>query len=481
MALQLGGIVTGAPADLQANPDLPSLIQGWVKQRDALIRDNWERLEELANQGLGDAYAAYRTLMRSLGAVDALSQETNATLATFLTFHASQEETRREFFEELKRQLVQRRPNLPANDRAALDELGEGKIRGNLMLRRLKATESQESDTDTRAIEYTVALFNRSLVALFYASYNTRYKELRPQSFENFGDRLLSDIQAQVDGFEQGIDARARSLYKALNDGKGFQSAGEQLAAHIEEGVAEFGRVQAALNLYVEGQRKASAPERLVDTLGRLAVKASELSRSAFALHAAAYYLCLQSKAVEQDPKAKKMLQGPDTQPYASAFPNGKDTRLKDIGSVGEGSFIELRGFVSSLTAKRGADRKLLSVFTLTDRSGSVEVDAVGVFAQLRNVGLLEGAFCQCSGSWRKQSAINGGKPALEIQQLRIDELSERSWNVQLHDLSDRFIDWWPAGLNIAYGVSPHVSGGPDGGSKKLGAGELIFRQFYRD
>lgn len=206
------------------------------------------------------------------------------------------------------------------------------------------------------------------------------------------------------------------------------------------------------------------------------------LSRSAFALHAAAYYLCLQSKAVKQDPKAKKLLQGTDTPPYSTAFPNGKDTKLKDVQGVAEGSIIELRGFVSSLTAKReGAERKLVSVFRLTDRSGSVEVDAVGVFAQLRNVGLLEGAFCQCSGSWRRQSTLNGGKPALEVQQLRIDELSERSWKVRMHDLSDRFIDWWPGGLNIAFGVSPHISGGPEGGSKKLGAGELIFRQFYRD
>lgn len=481
MALQLDGIVRGAPADLQATSRLTSLIQLWVQQRDALIRDNWERLEELASQGLGDAYAAYRTLMRTLGVVDALSQEAAENLANFLTFHASQEETRREFFAELKRQLVKLRPSLPAKDRAALDELGEGKVAHNLMLDRLKARESEDSDTVTREIDSTVALFNRSLVALFYASYNKRYKELGSHSFESFGDRLLGDFRLLIGQFEQGIDTHAKRLHKALNGGKGFHSAAEQLAAHIEDGVPEFGRVQAALNLYVEGLRKADAPSNLLDRLGSLAVKASALSRSAFAMHAAAYYLCLQSKAVEQDPKAKRMLEGGDSQPYAMSFPNGKDTKLKDIQDVAEGSFVELRGFVTSLTAKRDPDRKLISILTLADRSASVEVDAVGVFVQLRNGGLLEGAYCQCSGSWRKHSSLNSGNPALEIQQLRIDDLSEGSWKVQLHDLADRFIDWWPGGLNIAYGVSPHVSGGPEGGSKVLGAGELIFRQFYRD
>ena len=54
-----------------------------------------------------------------------------------------------------------------------------------------------------------------------------------------------------------------------------------------------------------------------------------------------------------------------------------------------------VRGFVSALTARRESDRKLLSLVTLTDASGSTQVELVGIFVQLRNTGLLEGAYCQ--------------------------------------------------------------------------------------
>jgi hypothetical protein len=98
----------------------------------------------------------------------------------------------------------------------------------------------------------------------------------------------------------------------------------------------------------------------------------------------------------------------------------------------------------------------------------------------LRNSGLQEGAYCRLSGKWKKQSTINKGNPAVEIEQLRINDIAEKSWKVKFTDVADKFVDRWPGGLNIAYGLSEHFSGGPEGTSKQLGAGELIFKPFYR-
>jgi hypothetical protein len=450
-----------------------------VQQRNALIRDNWKTLEKLASQGLGDAYAAYRVLMRTLGAFDALSREAIGNLEALLEFLVGHKDTREEFFAEVKKKLVTIRPDSSARELAALDALGKGKLGHNLIRDALKVRDPEDSQMAGGFIDSTVALFVRSLIALTHANFNRHYKKLATYPFERHEDELQEIFREVINAFEESLDENAKRLHADLTKHKLAQPAAERLAAHIEEALPGFGRVQASLNLYVDGLKKAHASAQLLETLGRLSAKASGLTRSAFAMHAAAYYLCLQSKAVTKDPKAKKILEG-DPQNYEAPFPNGRDTELAEVKNIANGTYIEVRGFVSALTARRESDRKLLSLVTLTDASGSTQVELVGIFVQLRNTGLLEGAYCQGSGTWKTKSSVNRGKPAIEIEQLRINELAKASWKVQLEDLADKFVDRWPGGLNIAFGLSPHVSGGPEGKSKRLGAGELIFRPFFR-
>jgi hypothetical protein len=476
--MQFNRIIKGAPPPLSSRAI--DSVQLWVKQRNALIRDNWEALEKLANQGLGDAYAAYRELMRTLGTSDALNREVNGHLATLLKFHAGHEDTREEFFAEMKKELLRSAPNTSRQQLAALDALGKGNLGHNRILESLEASKSEDSQMDDALINSTVALFTRSLMALTHGNFNRHYKKLTLHPLKGHRGELQETFRQVINAFEESLDANCKRLHAELTKHEPAQLAAERLAAHIEDALPEFGRVQASLSLYIDGLKEAQASAGLLETLGRLSAKASGLTRSAFAIHAAAYYLCLQSKALNKDPKAKKILEGDPHQGYEAPFPNGRDVELAEVKNIANGTYIEVRGFVSALTARRGSDRKLISLVTLTDASGSAQVEVVGIFVQLRNVGLLEGAYCQGSGIWKTKSSINRGKPAIEIEQLRINELAKASWKVELEDLADKFVDRWPGGLNIAFGLSPHLSGGPEGKSKRLGAGELIFRPFFR-
>jgi len=476
--LPFNAIVKGPPAALSSRSI--ASIELCIKQRSALIRDDWTALEKLSNQGIGDAYAAYRELMRALGAFDALSREMTGNTATLLKFRANQRDTRKEFFAEVKKELVRIAPDTSAKRLAALDALGKGRVAHNVIMESFKGRDLEDSQMVDGLIDSTVALFTRSLIAVTYANFNRHYKRLSTYPFKQHRDELLETFRRVINTFEKNLNANCKQLHAELSKHKLAQPAAERLAAHIEDALPEFGRVQASLYLYIDALKKVDASATLLETLGRLSAKGSELTRSAFAMHAAAYYLCLQSKAVKKDPKAEKILEGDPKQVYEASSPKGKDTKLIEVTNTPSGTYIEVAGFVSALTARRSMDRKLLSLATLTDTSGSAHMDAVGIFVQLRNVGLHEGAYCQCSGIWKKQSSVNKGKPAIEIEQLRINELAKGSWKVQLEDLADRFVDRWPGGLNIAFGLSPHVSGGPEGRSKRLGAGELIFRPFYR-
>jgi hypothetical protein len=474
--LQFNEIVKGAPGTLSSRPS--DSIRLMVMQRDALIRDTWTDLEKLSNQGIGHAYSAYRELMRTLGISHAVHRQANEHLATLLKFHAGDKETRREFFAEIKKELLKNAPAASARQLALLDAL-----RKKTLAERLEGLEEDKpgnSVMDDVLINSTVGLFTRSLMGLTHATFNKHYKKVALNPLEEHRGELQEAFQQVINAFEESLDANAKRLHTEVTKHRPAQAAAERLATHIEDALPEYGRLQASLSLYIDGLKKAQASTRVVETLGRLSAKASALTRSAIAMHAAAYYLCLQSKAVRKDPKAERLLEGSPHQRYETPLSTGRDTQLADVKSIANGTHIQVGGFVSALTARRDSDRKLLSLVTLVDASGSAQVEVVGIFVQLRNVGLLEGAYCQCSGTWKTKSSLNRGKPAIELEKLRINELAKKSWKVQLEDLADKFVDRWPGGFNISFGFSPHLSGGRQGQSRRLGAGELIFRPFFR-
>jgi hypothetical protein len=89
--------------------------------------------------------------------------------------------------------------------------------------------------------------------------------------------------------------------------------------------------------------------------------------------------------------------------------------------------------------------------------------------------GLAQDAYCILSGDWQSASGLNHGGPAIQIQKLAVKELASESWKIAFETTASRFVDRWPANLNMQFGLSPHESGEEEGASKILGAGELIY------
>jgi len=479
MSKILTAVLSGAPPVLKGYTYFTSAFQLMVKQRNALIKDDWKTLDKLANQGLGNAYGVYREMCRSVGVLQAQSDEANEALISFLKSHAKDKETRQEFYAKLKEQLLKTRPDLNEDWLKALDALAEGKVGDNVILEGLKKRQAETPDKNESAIEATVALALRSLMALTYAGFHNHYKQISKYPFIAHKDELMDVIQAEVDVFENQIESSLKKLHSNITQGLALQGSCENLTGMLEQLLPSFGRTQATIRLYAI-TLKDGGMETASEKAGKIAAKAGDLTRMAFTAYAAAYYLSLQSRIPQADPKIKKVLNPEADLKYNAKFPNGKNFQISKIDKAKDGDYVEVGGFVSSVTSRRESNAKLISQVTLQDPSDKAMVDAAGVYVHMRHVGLQEGAYCVLHGTWQSQSNINKNKPAVEIDKLSINELSKSSWKTQFLDLADKFYERWPGGLHITYGLSPHVSGGKEGKSDILGAGELIFKPFTR-
>jgi len=475
----LDAVLKGSPPALKGYTIFTSAFEQMIKQRNALINDDWSRLEKLANQGLGQAYGAYGEISRDIGIAQAQSDEANEAFRSFLKFQAGHKETRKDFYSEVKKQVLKARPDISTDWLTALDALGEGKLGHNVVLESLQKREVESPDMIGSAIEATVALALRSLMALTYAGFHNHYRQISKYPFVAHKDELIPVIEIEVKKFEKDLESGLKRLYANMRDGLSPQSSCEDLLRLLEQSVPAFGRIQATVRLYALSLKDGDM-EAASEQVGQLAAKAGDLTRSAFASYAAAYNLCLQGRMARIDPKIKRILEPEKKLAYDAKFPTGKHFQISKIDKAKNGAFVEVAGFVVSLTTRRESDAKLISELTLLDPVDDSTVEAVGIFAHLRHLGLQEGAYCVLNGLWRSQSKLNQNKPAVEIDKLSISELSKKSWKIRFQDSSDRFFDRWPGGLNMSYGLSPHVSKAEAGESKILGAGELIFKPFTR-
>lgn len=472
----LNAVLKGSPAPLKGYTIFTDAIQQMIKQRSALIKDDWKTLEKLANSGLGLAYASFTEICRTIGVLQAQSDEANEAFLTFLKFHASQKDTRKEFYAEAKKELLKKSPDVSPEWLKALDALAEGKVGNNVILEGLKNRKVEDAEMINSVIESTVAQAVRSVMGLTYAGFHNHTKAIAAYPFATHKDELVSIFDKEVNQFEKELEDGLKNIHIAIYRGESYQKVAENLKRILEYTLPQFGGLQATLRLYMltlkEGKLKNASIR-----IGKISAKAGDLTRSAYAAYAAAYYLSLQSRNSDPGISLKKVL---SKVKYSAPFPNGKNYNLSKMDTAKKGEYIEVAGFVESIQTRREGNDKLISKLVLSDFSGTSKIEAVGVYVHLRHVGLQEGAYCVLHGIWQTKSKINSNNPAVEIDKLAINEFAKKSWKVAFLDLADKFVDRWPGGLNMSYGLSPHVSKSKVGESKILGAGELIFKPFIR-
>lgn len=482
MRNELSIVIEGIPTTLQGYTLYTGAINQLVDQRRALVTDDWVRVEELANQGLGSFYGSYREIRRFLGVLDTLDLESKQHFIGMLKEHAKDDETRAAFFAKVKEDLLQLNPEIGEDYLKGLDDLAEGKTSNNDLLNLLKpAGAVSDSAMEDSAIEAAVALAVRSLMSLTFANFQSHYTTYLDHVFSGpyLNDEFLNVLQDEVNMFAHQLAVSTKRLHNTLVMGLSPESTAEELAGNLEESLPRFGRLQATMRLYaiyLKKENKGAASEKV----GELSARAGSLTRSALSSHASAYYLSLQSRKTAPKAKAAQLIAKAASLAFEVDLPNGKNTEISKTGQLADGDYVEVAGFVKAIQTGRDTDNKLITQVTLYDPSSNAEVVAAGIFVHLVHVGLSVDSFCRLSGTWRPTSGLNSGNPAIEIEKLPVNELSAVSWKVSFEDLSDKFIDRWPGGLNISYGLSPHFSGEEEGDSEVLGAGELIYRPFLR-
>ncbi len=482
MSATFSPIIEGFPSTVNGYSIFTETSTNMVDQRNALINDDWSTLEELANKGLGIAYGRYREIRRST-----LGKDLSANADSFaknLIQHAGDEDTRKAFFDKVKEELLNIDPNVDPNLLEGLDEMSVGNTNNTPINTLLEGTDFNATDetmiTDT--IEGVVGLATKSLMALAYANFHQHNEFIsETQSVAAHGDEFLDLLIEPVDSFEGDLSAHLKGLYSDLVTDKGVSQGAEKIMQFLEENLPEYCRTQAVIRQYAIALKDAgrgTASEKV----GALAVRAGDVTREAFAAYSSAYYLSLQSTVGTGSKKARSILKKSNSYSFDKSFPNGKNVSIAKVDDLNDGDYVEVIGQVKSIETGRDSDDKLVTQVTLYDPSSKTEMTAAAVYVHFRHIGLLEGSYARVSGTWKSGSVINHNNPALEIEKLSVNELSKASWRIAFLDLSDKFVDRWPGGFNIQFGVAPHISTpeGDDSESEILGAGELIFKPFRR-
>ncbi|MFT5731085.1 MAG: hypothetical protein ACI8PB_005278 [Desulforhopalus sp.] len=475
--------IEGYPSRISDDSIFVDAINLMGEQRSALIEDEWKKFEDLGNLGIGQAYGRYRELKRSLTESDN-SKALNADFIELLKMKSTDIENREEFFSDMKGEMLRRDPNTDPLILDALTKMSQGE-EGEEVLNLIKSVDNSFSYAGkyTLAIDGTVSLAVRSLMALTYSNFHFHNEFLKDSQLVGpHKEEFLELLYIPVNTFQYELDKRMKQIYQHLVSGLSPVTASEELAEYVEESLPKLGRIQATTRLYAIALKEAGKGT-LSEKAGTLCVIAGDLTRQAFAALASAYYLSMESMLETPSTNVKNILKKSSSLAYDTGFPNGKNIQISKIDQVSDGEYIEVSGFITSIDALReGADSKLISRITLFDPSSNTSVIAIGVFVNFRHIGLLEDTYCNLSGTWQSTSNINNNNPAIEIDKLAINEFSKTSWAVSFLDLSDKFVDRWPGGDNIRYGLSPHVSAFEDGEdeSRVLGAGEIIFKPFMR-
>ena len=479
---ELSPFVAGFPTTLKGPSLYTAAIDTMGEQRSALIEDNWELLEELAYKGIGQCYANQFEIRQKMGVTAASSAAATTTFKDMLIAQAQDPQTRQAFFSELKNSLLQLNPTTDQELLDGLDELANGQINNNPVIE-LVANLLNQSDPEERykgAIEGTAALAARSIIALAHVNFRKQSQTIDTVDFSTFPADFDTSLKEEIELIEEAFLDAVTNIYNGIKAGDNLDSICKAAISVVENNIGKFARIQASIRSYALSLKNAGKGGKS-EKVGNIAAKAGDLTREAYAIYAASYYMLMEENNPHRSTKFDDLISSASTIQFNKTLPNGKNTDIPKVDNANDGDFIETAGFVKNIEAFRSNDNKLISRVTLHDPSSNTNVELIGIFTHLRHMGLQEDSYCRLSGIYHSASPLNSGKPTIQISKLPINDLSKTIWKVAFLDLADKFVDRWPNGYNIQYGLAPHISDvNADTESKMQGAGELIFKPFIQ-
>ncbi len=479
---ELSPFVAGFPTTLKGPSLYTAAIDTMGEQRSALIEDNWELLEQLAYKGIGQCYANQTEIRQKMGVTAANSAAVTSTFKDMLIAQAQDPQTRQAFFSALKDSLLQLNPNSDQELLDGLDELANGQIDNNPVIDMVTNMLNQ-SDPEERyksAIEGTAALAARSIIALAHVNFRKQSQTIDTVDFSTFPADFDTNLKEEVELIEEALLYAVTNIYSGIQAGDNLELICNEAIQVVESNIGILARIQASIRRYALSLKEAGKGGKS-EKVGNLAAKAGDLTREAYAIYAAAYYMLLEENNPHRSTKFDDLISSANTIQLNKTLPNGKNTDIPKVGDADDGDFIETAGFVTNIEAFRSNDNKLISRVTLHDPSSNTSVELIGIFTHLRHMGLQEDSYCRLSGIYHSASPLNSGNPAIQISKLSINDLSKTIWRVAFLDFADKFVDRWPNGYNIQYGLAPHISDANAATESKIqGAGELIFKPFIQ-
>jgi hypothetical protein len=409
--------------------------------REAFVDEAWTEIGRRASRCLGFGYAAMQTARTEIADAAAKRKAAAAVLEAEIA-------------------LLRRRP-----------ENGGGDDPGEPVPRR------REVRVSTALCELAIACLSRGLLALVHLSFQSERERRRPER-ELVQVALTDALAADVARRAELANADLRSLQELAasgSDAGAIVGRALGIATALERDVPPLGAIQAKAFALVELLRARNEGARAA-SLGAVAAQGGALIRQLLATHAACWRLVFELEMPEPSRQVTRLIDDAADQPFDAPLPTATPLPIGSIAEANEGEFVEVGGFVRSVSASRPAD-KLISTIDLEDAVDGSHVPAMTVFTHLPHRGITPGAYVRLQGSVR---VVDGGNRLIQIQRLPIAELGRAAWRFALLRLGERWFATWPNGIHVDWMIGPHRSGAGEHPEPTCGACEVIFPPLVR-
>jgi hypothetical protein len=451
----------------------------------AVIEGDWPAVRRASLNSLGMGLAAHGAIRRAMP--DRISR--TPLIAAQTLIHAFRNIARSPQREELVAGLRSHAESVgtEALERLApsLDRLAEGRITGVPLLTELRRRESLTLPSYPE--DQALAALTRGLLGLIHVEFNLALRHWRENA-----DVLLEDdwnvvLQIELDEFRRDLRAREAGLQGALMsapEAEATEAAALALFDRVQLRAPRFARIQAAAAQLAELLRDKGRGSE-AEVIGARAAEAHECLREAVAAGVAAMHVSLELSRARALRIASAFADLPlvaqaSTSSFDITIPDGKDMELSKLPDAEPDAFVDIGGFVETITVAR-PDGKLVSRMGLRDPSSGAAGEAAAIFTDLRHVGVTVGAYCRLSGHFNPSLNLLGGKPGVQIDRLEIATLAKASWRMALLKSAEPWFEPYRNGHNLRWSLGAHEAppeAVPD--STAAGAAELIYLEAIR-
>jgi hypothetical protein len=385
--------------------------------------------------------------------------------------------------EEARERFADSRPELFEDLRQSVQMLADGSEGQLPLVARLGTRGERVSASLLRESEYRDALaaYSRGLLGVQHIAFNHRRAEAEGDASavsdpEGAGRRLAA---AGTAFSKRLLSLQQRLQFELASEGLDGVEATETLLAHVETGLPRMAALQARA-FEAAGQLMARGSNTAAERLGEQAALANQSCREAVAAAIAAWRLNIAQGARRPPEDVQSLVRSASRKAFSAALPNGKNTPIAHLADAPTESFVEIAGFVQSVSGERADSGKLIGRMVLVDPSSGATVTAAVPFVHLPHIGISAGTYCRLNGYLRESAYSLGGERGIEIDRLSLRELEASSWHLEFLGLAERWYQPWRNGINLRFSMGPHVAVTDEAASTPMGAGELIFTPFYR-